>query len=270
MALVSKEYTFNFRAELDAVQDAFDRVVTAKAWEVVGQWHTSNVLKLVNLPTMALPGEQAGIATTVTITLYEEGQSVRCNVLGVRSANGQFDEYILVEQIHGIMKNLADELDTAPSPWRIFVSYRRNDSDYVTDDLCRRLKKQYGRCSVFKDTEAIPLGVHFKKRLNEVLENCEVLLVVIGRDWLMRGQDSSTPRIKEGGDYVRAEIETALSRSIPIIPILVRDASMPRINELPTSLQDLHYQNGLSMRRDRDFDTDFERLVARLTKILRT
>ena len=89
----SNERSYDWPYELDAIQDAFDRVVKAEFWDVIGQWSASNVLKLMNLPPGPLPGQNAPIAMTVTITLCDEGQNTQVDLVGVTSEAGPISEY---------------------------------------------------------------------------------------------------------------------------------------------------------------------------------
>lgn len=167
-----------------------------------------------------------------------------------------------------------DAREATPAPrssWgkqRVFVSYRRDDTGYVTDAVCDRLATFFGREALFKDIDSIPLGVNFREYLTEAVQRCDVLLALIGRDWLEVGEDDKTPRLHEPRDFVRIEIEAALARKIPVIPVLVRNARLPKAELLPESLRELPYFNGTSVRREPDFDADVERLRKTLADIL--
>src|SRR5579863_3381963 len=98
----------------------------------------------------------------------------------------------------------------------------------------------------------IPVGINFRKHINEVLNGCGVLIVVIGPKWLgwrMLGES----RIMEEADWVRLEIATAMQRKITIIPVLVDGASMPSKAELPPGIRDLVYWNPARVDTGRDF-----------------
>ncbi|HEX2992460.1 MAG TPA: hypothetical protein VHO49_17375, partial [Anaerolineales bacterium] len=71
-------------------------------------------------------------------------------------------------------------------------------------------------------------------------------------------------RLDDPEDFVRIEIESALRRDIPVIPLLVRGAQMPADEDLPPGLQSLVYRNGIPIRPDPDFHRDMDRLVAAL------
>ena len=60
---------------------------------------------------------------------------------------------------------------------RIFISYRREDSADITGRIDDRLLHAFGRKSVFKDVDSIPLGMDFRKHLSSAVAKCDVLLV---------------------------------------------------------------------------------------------
>lgn len=62
-------------------------------------------------------------------------------------------------------------------------------------------------------------------------------------------------------DFVRVEIEAALQRDIPVVPVLVQGSQMPRESDLPPSLHSLSYRNGIAVRPDPDFHQDMDRLI---------
>jgi hypothetical protein len=75
-------------------------------------------------------------------------------------------------------------------------------------------------------------------------------------------------RVDDPNDFVRIEIESALRRDIPVIPLLVRDAKMPNADELPAELENLAYRNGIKIRPDPDFHNDMDRLIQGLNEYL--
>ena len=123
----------------------------------------------------------------------------------------------------------------------------------------------FGRDSIFRDVN-IPAGLDFKTILEREVAACDVMLAIMGRDWL---NDEHHARLHQEDDFVRIEIETALRRDIPVIPLLVaRRTTMPGIDDLPTSLQPLVYRQAMLVRADPDFHADVDRLIARITEIL--
>jgi hypothetical protein len=115
----------------------------------------------------------------------------------------------------------------------VFVAYRREDSRHQAGRLYDRLVAQFGSEHVFKDVDSIPLGLDFRAVLTERVAGCDVFLAVIGDAWLSIAGKSGFRRLDDPGDFVRIEIEAALNRQIPVIPVLVGDSPVPRAEELP-------------------------------------
>ena len=142
----------------------------------------------------------------------------------------------------------------------IILSYRREDSAGVTGRIFDRLVQEFGTDRVFMDIDSMPAGVDFHEHLQATLANCGALLVVIGRSW--RSQRKGQPaRIMDPDDWVRIEVETALERSIPVVPLLIDGASLPSRDQLPESLWPLLRRNALPVDSGRDFHAQMSRLV---------
>ena len=142
----------------------------------------------------------------------------------------------------------------------IILSYRREDSAGVTGRIFDRLAQEFGTDRVFMDIDSMPAGVDFHEHLQEILANCGALLVVVGKGW--RSQRKGQPaRIMDPDDWVRIEVETALDRGIPVVPLLIDGASLPTRDQLPESLWPLLRRNALPVDSGRDFHAQMSRLV---------
>ena len=151
-----------------------------------------------------------------------------------------------------------------PSGVKVFISYRRSDSADVTGRIYDRLVDSFGRQAVFKDVDDIPLGADFRQYINTIIQGCNHVLVVIGRDWIDAKHPDHSLRLHDPRDFVRIEIEAALEQDVPIIPLLVSGAHMPVDVQLPDSIKDLAFRNGIAIRPDPDFHHDMDRLIAGL------
>jgi TIR domain len=154
------------------------------------------------------------------------------------------------------------------SRWGIFVSYRRSDSADVTGRICDQLKVLLGDVRVFRDVDSIALGRDFREAVSEAVGQCEVLLAIIGKEWLSGTGDDGKRRLDDSNDYVHIEIASALKRGIPVVPVLVENAPMPRAADLPEPLRDLAFHNGTPVRPDPDFHHDVGRLGSQLKQYL--
>ncbi|MGB7963090.1 MAG: toll/interleukin-1 receptor domain-containing protein, partial [Propionicimonas sp.] len=119
---------------------------------------------------------------------------------------------------------------------RIFISYRRQETAWPARQLYEVMISRFGADQVFKDVDNINPGDDFVERLAQAVGSCDILLALIGRQWLDLRDDSGRRRIDDPADFVRLEIATALGRGVRVIPILVDGALMPRADALPGDL----------------------------------
>ena len=150
---------------------------------------------------------------------------------------------------------------------KIFISYRRDDSIETAGRIYDQLAGHFGSENVFMDDYTIPPGVDFRKHLHDAVGGCDVVLAVIGRDWMKRRGLLRKRRLDDPGDFVRIEIEAALQRDVRVVPVLVRDATMPRPGDLPASIRDFAYRHAVRIRAGRDFRTDIDRLIGALQAV---
>jgi len=140
---------------------------------------------------------------------------------------------------------------------KIFISYRRADSAYVTDNVYSYMRGQFGEGNVFLDVGSVPFGVDFRAYLNEQIAAHDVVLVMIGPQWAQIMQERAT----RADDYVRIEIESALAQGKLVIPVRVMGAALPDFSALPGKIRELQWLNAAEIRRQPDFDGDCSRLV---------
>ena len=152
------------------------------------------------------------------------------------------------------------------SPKRIFICYRRDDAEGYAGRIYDRLHARFpGR--VFMDVTGINPGADFSRVIQDTVGSCHVLLAIIGKQWLTIADSTTKPRIQRDDDYVRHEIATALYRNIAVIPVLVRDATMPGSDALPPDLAGLSTRNALEISDD-DFEHDAQRLISAIEYVM--
>src|SRR5712671_898935 len=159
---------------------------------------------------------------------------------------------------------------------KIIISYRRADSGVITGRIRDRLAQHYGEDAIFMDIDSIPFGMDFRKNIADVLSKNDLLLAVIGADWLGTASSGLAPglapghgRIHDQDDPVRIEVETALQRGIPTIPVLVGGAEMPKADDLPDSLKNLSFHNAAEVDSGRDFHAHMDRLIRSMDAALK-
>ncbi|MCC6714970.1 MAG: PASTA domain-containing protein [Gammaproteobacteria bacterium] len=147
----------------------------------------------------------------------------------------------------------------------IFISYRRSDSAGHTGRLFDRLRATFGERRVFIDVCDIDAGSDFARTIERRIGACDVLLAIIGREWLDSRNAGGGRRLEEAGDFVRQEIAAALRRGLVVIPVLVEQARMPAAAELPAALRELAGRNAFALRDER-WDGDVEQLIGQIRK----
>jgi len=133
----------------------------------------------------------------------------------------------------------------------LFISYRRGDSAADVDRLFNDLTWRCRRDRVFMDRE-IAAGDDFRDVLTAKLEACDVVLVVIGTQWLdLKNPETNKRRLDEENDYVRMEVAVALEKKKTVIPVILPGASFPKREELPEAIRELAFRNAFDLRRSR-------------------
>jgi glycerophosphoryl diester phosphodiesterase len=150
---------------------------------------------------------------------------------------------------------------------RVFISYRRQDTAWPARQLYDVLVAELGADRVFKDVDNIEPGDDFVERIQSAVGSCEVLLALIGPQWLTVTDANGLRRLDDPQDFVRIEVETALTRDdVRVIPILVDNAKMPSPQELPSGLARLTRRQAVEINPV-NFDT--RRLLRVLNDTLR-
>jgi hypothetical protein len=119
----------------------------------------------------------------------------------------------------------------------IFISYRQADAKAWAISLRDDLAEVFGADQVFLDKDTLHAG-NWRDQIHGALDRCTVMIVVIGPRWLTIADAQNRPRIHLADDMHHQEIALALCRSdVTVIPVLIDEAPMPSMEQLP---QDLH------------------------------
>jgi len=155
----------------------------------------------------------------------------------------------------------------------IFISYRRDDSAGYAGRIADRFIQHFGEDRVFRDFDFIDieLGSSSVEAIQRAVDSSEVLIAVIGKNWLTATDAAGRKRLENPDDYVRIEIATALKRNMRVIPLLVQGASMPSADELPEDLAPLVHRNAFELHdssHDSSWGDDLGRLISALDRVL--
>ena len=138
----------------------------------------------------------------------------------------------------------------------VFICYRRSDASGEAAHIADRLSRRYGEGQIFLDVKVIQAGVNYERALERARQGAQVMLTVIGMQWIQSATEAGRRRLDDEADYVRIEIHTALSRGIRLLPILVQGATMPSDQDLPFAIRELAKIQAIPLRHD-TFERDF-------------
>lgn len=154
-------------------------------------------------------------------------------------------------------------------PGGIFISYRREDTAANAGRIYDHLSDRFGEDHVFMDVDSIAIGLDFTKAVVEAVSACSLLLVLVGKDWLSSADNNGRRRIDNPDDWVRVEIETALQRDIPVVPVLVDEAELPYAEDLPASLRPFVRRQAFRLSHA-GFRAEIASLIEAVAKVLGT
>ena len=149
----------------------------------------------------------------------------------------------------------------------LFVCYRREDTQDAAGRLYDRLSATYSNARVFMDIDSVPLGIDFVEHVTKQIAGCSAVIVMIGRRWLTVKDRKRRRRLDDPDDLVRAEIRAALQQGIPVIPVIVQNATMPHADDLPEDIRPLVRRNGIQLRAEQWRD-GVDRLLRELHGLL--
>src|SRR5262245_56570278 len=122
---------------------------------------------------------------------------------------------------------------------KIFISYRRDEAEGYAGRIHERLASIFGTHSVFMDVDDLKPGSEFPLAIENAIATSDVLLVLIGKQWLQFRDPAGNRRLDDPEDFVRREIVTALNRKVRVIPVLLNGARLPSEQDLPADLKRL-------------------------------
>lgn len=141
-------------------------------------------------------------------------------------------------------------------PADVFISYRRGPgSSNVVRHLAAALRSRLGEDAVHLDVLTPPAGEVLSKRIQNDVKGASVMVLAIHPEWLQ-----AIARLHNTDDWVRLEIEAALEFGIPILPVLLSGASMPRANDLPEELSIIAELPAATISENELFDTGVDDL----------
>jgi len=145
---------------------------------------------------------------------------------------------------------------------KVFISYRRADSQDVAGRLFDHLHTAVGSKNIFKDIDSIAPGEDFTKVIRARLAQCDVVFVLIGPNWQECRDEQNKRRLELPTDYVRMEIREALSLKKQVIPILLSGTPPLKASRLPADIRSLAQLQSTELRSGKDFSRDLHVLLS--------
>ena len=105
---------------------------------------------------------------------------------------------------------------------KIFINYRRDNSIGMAGQLYELLVQALGRNSVFMGIHDIPPGVDFFAYLSRQVAACDVMLVVIGPNWLTAKDEAGQRRLGQPDDFVVIALSSGACPRYPCHPCFGR------------------------------------------------
>jgi hypothetical protein len=130
---------------------------------------------------------------------------------------------------------------------RLFISYRRADTQNTARAMKEFLDGTPRVQEVFLDFDEIPAGKDFVDAINAAIRKSDAAVVLMGEGWV-GPQADGTRRIDAPADFVRLEVAAMLAGGHKVVPVLVDRAGMPPENQLPEDLKPLSRLNALTLR----------------------
>lgn len=147
----------------------------------------------------------------------------------------------------------------------IFISYRRVDTLNDAEKLHNSLENYFGKGTAFYDDHNLKAGTEWKEKLEKSIRTAKIVLVLYGGvEWL--GADEwHRKRIDNPKDWVRWEIEIALTSGALVIPVLLRNSKLPPEDILPKSIRPLLNRQFYELR-DGKWNEDLSKLLRDIEK----
>lgn len=118
----------------------------------------------------------------------------------------------------------------------IFLSYRRDESGFVARGLHADLERVL-EMPVHVDFNDFYGGLNLRRAIQELIVSSFAVLLLVDSRWSMDGYVPEEPSASQ--DWVRFELECAFANIVPVVPVIIEEAKLPSLNQLPPTLRDL-------------------------------
>jgi hypothetical protein len=120
-----------------------------------------------------------------------------------------------------------------------------------------------GTWEVFLDVDSISPGTEFDRVILQTVGRSDIMLALVGPGWVGVG----ATRLFNPADFMRRELAAGLAAGIPVVPILLRDATLPLASAVPEDLAPLLGRQAFQLR-DQTWRADVDRLVRNIEALV--
>jgi hypothetical protein len=155
--------------------------------------------------------------------------------------------------------------DKVVVPYRIFVSYRRDDSPGHVGWLVECLNQLGDGIDIFRDVVAIEPGAGWQDVIKDAVRSCDMFVCVLGPEWfkLLKKKAESGAR-DVAAEEVRLGLAAGAVTDRIVVPVCVAEAALPANGELPEDLAPLLDYNVLTLR-DAQWHANLGPLLTKIT-----
>lgn len=150
---------------------------------------------------------------------------------------------------------------------KIFINYRRGQTLSEAQHLATLLSQTFGTCRIFIDVRGIEGFSHWLTVLKDQVAGTAAMISVIGPGWADLRDKDGKRRLDNPEDFVRYEIREALSRDIPVFPVLLDGAELPAREDLPEDMRGMLRRQGMDLRA-KSFPEDAKAIARRIKQTL--
>lgn len=147
---------------------------------------------------------------------------------------------------------------------RIFISHRTQDEPWATAFVEHALIREFGEGNVFRDVHGITAGADYPKKLLDALGRSDVVLVLVGPQWLTIERNGGR-MLENADDWVRREITMALDLGKRVVPVLLDRTAMPTADQLPEEIRDFAFKQRVAIG-SLTSQADIHRLIGELRR----
>lgn len=155
----------------------------------------------------------------------------------------------------------------------VFINYRAVDNPLGAAGIHEALSARFGKEKIFRDCVSLEAGTQYPAAIRAALAEADVLVSIIGPQWLTLRDPNGTRLIDRDHDWVRRELAWARDRHIEVVPVLLRDtpdhAIQPAADDLPPDIRWLAHIQAFQFSQ-LTFGSDLDRLATRLTALAPT